>query len=104
MNYSEKLKDPQWQRFRLERLEAANWRCEHCCAGQSFLHVHHNTYHKGRKPWEYPANTMTVLCERCHDEWHADEHDFKNAVAEAMRLVPGKRLRIVAKHILEGCR
>ena len=104
MTYSDKLKDPKWQKFRCGRLEAANWKCEHCCSDKSFLHVHHMFYLRDRRPWEYPPEAVVVLCERCHEEWHANEYTLKLAFAKAMRLVPGKRLHVVAKHILEGCR
>lgn len=68
--YFQKLKDPKWQRKRLEALEAADWTCEVCCDTGSTLHVHHKQYIKCREPWEYENNQLAVLCEACHKEAH----------------------------------
>lgn len=66
MSYSDLLKDPRWQRKRLEVLERADFACEHCGATEMTLHVHHTHYKKGRKPWEYEGSTLLCLCENCH--------------------------------------
>lgn len=34
------------------------------------LHVHHKYYQLGKKPWEYPSNSLTTLCWICHEEIH----------------------------------
>lgn len=64
--YFEKLKDPRWQKKRLEALEAAQWTCASCADKDSTLHVHHRQYFKGREPWEYEVGQLEVLCEDCH--------------------------------------
>jgi hypothetical protein len=102
MTYSKKLKDPRWQRFRLHHCERANWRCEHCCASNSQLHVHHVIYLRGKDPWDYPAESICVLCDLCHKEWHDNEDAFKIAIATAVRMVPGKRLAEVSTWLLKG--
>lgn len=66
MTYSEKLRDPRWQRKRLEILQKYNFKCEACWSGEDTLHVHHTYYVKGREPWEYPDSSLEVLCENCH--------------------------------------
>lgn len=73
MTYAEKLRDPRWQRKRLERLEKASWCCDCCGASDNTLHVHHNDYFKGREPWEYELAQLTVLCEDCHTVEHESE-------------------------------
>lgn len=70
-SYSEKLRDPRWQRKRLEALDLAEWTCEVCADSSSTLHVHHRQYIKGREPWEYDPNQLSVLCEMCHEEHHS---------------------------------
>lgn len=70
-SYSELLKDPRWQKVRLKKLEAAEWRCERCMDSETMLSVHHKRYVKGRQPWEYPAHELCVLCQPCHEEEHA---------------------------------
>lgn len=72
-SYFEKLKDPRWQKKRLEVLEYNEWRCERCMDGESTLHVHHRQYFKGREPWDYEAGQLAVLCEECHATTHEDE-------------------------------
>lgn len=69
--YSEKLKDPRWQKKRLEVLQLRGWACEVCKHTTKTLHVHHSIYLKGKDPWEYEENYLRVLCDECH----AEEHD-----------------------------
>lgn len=68
--YSELLKDPRWQRRRLEILNRANFQCEECEADNQTLHVHHKLYRKGAKPWEYAPEELQCLCEDCHRGRH----------------------------------
>lgn len=81
-NYYELLKDPRWQKKRLEVLETANWKCESCDSGERTLHVHHMYYERGAKPWEYPANALRCLCEDCHFR-------IQDEQAEIARLISG---------------
>ncbi|KKM74490.1 hypothetical protein LCGC14_1399860 [marine sediment metagenome] len=67
-SYFEKLKDPRWQKKRLEVLQAANFECTQCGDSESTLHVHHLVYRRGRDPWEYPAKALVCLCEDCHEK------------------------------------
>jgi hypothetical protein len=64
--YSEKLKDPRWQRKRLEILERDKWCCQRCFDSTSTLHVHHLRYIPGCEPWSYPQELYLTLCEECH--------------------------------------
>jgi hypothetical protein len=66
--YSDKLKDPRWQKKRLEILQRDNWECQRCEDKKSTLHVHHRRYIPGRDPWDYPEETLVTLCEDCHEE------------------------------------
>jgi hypothetical protein len=66
-SYWELLKDPQWQRKRLEVLQREDFACQWCGAKDVTLHVHHTYYTKGAKPWEYPDRSLMVLCENCHE-------------------------------------
>jgi hypothetical protein len=67
LSYFEKLRDPRWQRKRLEILGAQGFTCQRCSDGSSPLHVHHAFYAKGLEPWEYEAGAYVVLCESCHE-------------------------------------
>lgn len=68
--YRQLLLDPQWQRRRLEVLQAADFRCSRCRSQKANLQVHHRRYIAGRKPWEYPDEQLVVLCDGCHELQH----------------------------------
>lgn len=71
MTYSDKLKDPRWQKRRLELLNQANFTCGQCDSKTNTLHVHHGLYRKGVEPWDYEDAVMHVLCEACHEKAEA---------------------------------
>lgn len=66
LTYAEMLKDPRWQKKRLEVMQRDGFRCQHCLREDKSLQVHHLVYHKGAKPWEYKNEELITLCERCH--------------------------------------
>ena len=66
MTYSEKLKDPRWQRKRLQVLNAADFCCQICGQNEEELHVHHNLYRRGAEPWDYEDYELRALCKSCH--------------------------------------
>lgn len=66
MTYAEKLKDPRWQRKRLEILNRDGWKCRRCGEKTKTLHVHHVAYLRGKAPWEHPDTGMLTLCHGCH--------------------------------------
>lgn len=75
--YSEKLKDPRWQKKRLEILERDNFTCTECGDKESPLHVHHKIYIFGNEPWDYKDENFITLCELCHDQEEIDKRNFK---------------------------
>lgn len=66
--YSEKLKDPRWQRKRLEIMERDEFSCKLCGDDQTTLNVHHCFYGKRRDPWDYDNDHLITLCEHCHGD------------------------------------
>ena len=82
-DYYKLLKDPRWQKRRLEILEQAEFRCIQCESEEKTLHVHHTIYRKGKKPWEYSDHDLQVLCESCHGDRHESESELKEALAGA---------------------
>jgi hypothetical protein len=62
--YSEKLKDPRWQKKRLEILSRDNWKCSICENSERTLHVHHMAYNGN--PWDAKNEQLTTYCEYCH--------------------------------------
>lgn len=75
--YSELLRDPRWQRKRLEVLQREDFTCEDCGAKDKTLNVHHDKYRPGAAPWEYDASELRCLCEDCHAKEHALLEAFK---------------------------
>lgn len=65
--YIELLRDPRWQKKRLEILNRSDFHCEGCGREDKTLHVHHRLYRKGAKPWEYADTELDALCENCHE-------------------------------------
>ena len=67
-SYSEKLKDPRWQRRRNEILLRDDYTCQLCGSTEDQLHVHHRAYEKGKEPWEYEDGSLVTLCWKCHED------------------------------------
>jgi hypothetical protein len=66
VSYSEKLKDPRWQKKRLEVLQRDGFACVACLATEKTLHVHHCCYTGKMDPWDYESPLLITLCEKCH--------------------------------------
>ncbi len=84
--YSELLRDPRWQKRRMELLEAANWTCQECGSKTTTLNVHHGFYKRNKKPWEYTAKTMHVLCEECHPQTQAFMEDVHEIISRSNKM------------------
>ena len=78
MEWKDQYKHPQWQKKRLEVLEAALFTCEQCGNEDRQLHVHHKQYFKGRKIWDYSLDELEALCDSCHEEKHKANDAIKN--------------------------
>lgn len=81
MSYSDKLKDPRWQRMRLEVMGRDGFRCRDCGRDDQSLHVHHCFYEKG-DPWETGANFLLTLCDSCHESRGTLEIDARRMLAQ----------------------
>lgn len=64
--YSEKFKDPRWQKKRLEILNRDKFKCRKCGDEKSTLHIHHILYKYGNDPWDYSNKNLITLCKDCH--------------------------------------
>ena len=82
--YSDKLKDPRWQKKRLKILERDDFKCISCGDDKSTLHVHHRIYISNNDPWDYEDETLVTLCEKCHEY---ERNHLANAVSELGVLV-----------------
>ena len=65
-SYRRLLRDPRWQRKRLEVLSRDGWRCRECGAKDRELQVHHERYVPGGMPWDVPSAWLVTLCTPCH--------------------------------------
>lgn len=84
LSYSDKLKDPRWQKKRLRVLERDKWKCQACGDTKTTLHVHHTQYESNMDVWDYPDSMLISLCEDCHKK----EHDYLNgSMAEIRELI-----------------
>jgi 5-methylcytosine-specific restriction endonuclease McrA len=63
--YSEKLRDPRWQRKRLEIMQRDDFTCTQCGDSKSTLNVHHWKYNGD--PWEADDYDLSTVCEACHE-------------------------------------
>ncbi len=70
MTYSEKLRDPRWQKRRLEIMQEANFSCSYCNDKETMLVVHHMYYEFNNDPWDYPDHGLICLCDDCHSFGH----------------------------------
>lgn len=66
MTYAEKLKDPRWQKKRLEILDRDDFTCTLCGSKKDTLHVHHHFYKYNSDPWDYPNDALETHCQYCH--------------------------------------
>jgi hypothetical protein len=64
--YSDKLKDPRWQKKRLEIFDRDKWTCKVCCDTKNTLAVHHKRYINGNDPWDYDNEDLITVCDLCH--------------------------------------
>jgi len=78
--YSEKLKDPRWQKKRLEILQRDEFTCQQCSDTETTLHVHHIAY--SGEPWNAPNKLLITYCEDCHKH---EEVSIKESSQELIR-------------------
>lgn len=83
MTYAEKLKDPRWQRKRLEIFDRDGFKCIRCGDGLKTLHVHHLQYYG--EPWEAPDAMLSTLCCDCHAGDHARVDAERLLISELSR-------------------
>lgn len=84
MKYSEKLKDPRWQKKRLEILQRDEWSCKRCNSKENTLHVHHNSYSYGKDPWDYDESNFITLCEKCHETEEYYRYRIRETIADML--------------------
>lgn len=64
--YFELLKDPRWQKKRLEIFDRDKFSCRVCGNKNEMLSVHHKVYVFNTPPWEYDNDKLLTVCDICH--------------------------------------
>jgi len=85
MTYAEKLKNPKWQKKRLEIMSRDEFYCHKCYSSEDTLTVHHLYYIKGNDPWDYPDDSFITLCEDCHEKEHELRPNSESILIDALR-------------------
>lgn len=101
MTYSEKLKDPRWQKKRLEIFNRDDWTCQKCKATDKTLVVHHLKY--SGEPWEIENEYLKTLCESCHELSH-DDVKVDEAIKNLLDILSGfdsQTYRILTQFLIE---
>lgn len=86
--YSEKLKDPRWQKMRLKVLERDEFTCKFCKSKEKTLHVHHLIYEWGKDPWEYKIDNFLTLCKLCHKDEKENRKYLESKVIDPFKSFP----------------
>lgn len=80
MSYQEQLRDPRWQKKRLEIMARDEWTCRLCGDTDATLTVHHKSYRQNDGVfvdiWDYENSWLITLCEKCH----SSEEDYLSEV------------------------
>lgn len=97
-SYTQKLKDPKWQKKRLEVMNNQNFECSNCGADDVPLHVHHGMYIPRTNPWDYPDTMLHCLCEECHSSTETVLHKLRIAIGSAAPAVLDYVLSILDGH------
>lgn len=95
MTYAEKLRDPRWQKKRLEIMQRDGFRCVSCLSDIDTLHIHHLRYQFGLNPWEYDNDFLVTLCESCHSGHEQLKYNLAQYFTRANPEVVAELLRAI---------
>ncbi len=93
MKYAEKLRNPLWQKKRLEVMQRDKFKCQLCQDAETELHIHHKEYITGHAPWEYDNSLLITLCKDCH-QFISDKKLWPNKVRKT--LIEGDCMLLIA--------
>jgi len=89
MSYADLLKDPRWQKRRLEIMERDEWTCQTCGDTEATLTVHHKSYRmvdgKFADVWDYGGEDLITLCSVCHSEEEECLSDISKTIYHKIR-------------------
>lgn len=82
-DYLAKLRDPRWQKKRLEIFNRDGFTCQQCFETNEMLDVHHMVYFKG-DPWDTPNEHLITLCHTCHEEETTEREELDRRLLKIM--------------------
>ena len=85
MKYSEKLRDPRWQKLRLEVFKRDGWACQKCGDIENTLNIHHRRYIPERDPWDYPMVCLVTMCQDCHESERDEMLEYEGEIVEQLK-------------------
>jgi 5-methylcytosine-specific restriction endonuclease McrA len=88
MTYADKLKDPRWQRKRLEVFQRDHFTCLSCNSTTTTLQVHHLKYLSDLDPWEYEMCYLITYCQVCHETEHLIGDNIRQIHLEVLKANP----------------
>ena len=92
-SYSEKLRDPRWQKKRLCVMQRDGFACRDCGDEKSTLQVHHCRYENG-EPWEVDNQFLLTLCGSCHERRGPVDKEMQRAFELAMAWMPVEAINL----------
>lgn len=95
MTYYQKLKDPRWQKKRLEILNRDDFTCQLCSDKESTLVVHHLKY--SGEPWEIGNESLITYCQECHENEHEAFRSSKEWLYEYLKKIDQKDIMGLAE-------
>jgi len=91
--YGEKLRDPRWQKLRLEIMSRDSFCCKLCQDKKAPLNVHHLKY--VNEPWDCPPESLLTLCEDCHYIVSTLKLNLLTGVIEIRKIVKPEHIAFV---------
>lgn len=85
LTYTEKLKNPLWQRKRLEIFQRDHFACRNCGDTTKELQVHHLEYLGDLLPQDYPNDMLLTLCESCH-KVETSRKNYENYLLTSLKM------------------
>lgn len=98
MKYTEKLRDPRWQKKRLEVFSRDNFTCVCCGDKETELQVHHLSYVYGRHPWEYKLKNLQTFCKHCHGALSLFDCPEGYKISRIKKVVHGSSVAIFCRY------
>lgn len=89
--YYEKLKDPRWQKKRLQILERDEFTCQFCGDKETTLHIHHK-YYEEVEPWEHDDSALITLCKDCHEKESKNKKEALSSVYSRLSFLDSEEI------------